>query len=67
METAKSLLKVTGDNTFLDLIAKQVDSMKTEFKAKHLQFMLMNSFATSKDTLEALAKYEDLGTGEQGA
>lgn len=26
--------------------------------------MLMNSFATSKDTLEALAKYEDLGTGD---
>merc|ERR1719247_3978589 len=28
-----------------------------------LKFMLMNSFSTSKDTLEALAKYKDLGTG----
>merc|ERR1711976_659733 len=27
------------------------------------KFMLMNSFSTSKDTLEALAKYPDLGTG----
>jgi len=26
--------------------------------------MLMNSFSTSKDTLEALAKYADLGTGD---
>jgi len=65
LEKAKSLLEVTGGNTFLDLIAKQVDSMKTEFKAKDLKFMLMNSFATSKDTLEALAKYEDLGAGEE--
>jgi len=64
LEKAKSLLKVTGDNTFLDLIAKQVESMKTEFKVKDLKFMLMNSFATSSDTLEALSKYSDLGTGD---
>merc|ERR1719297_510890 len=64
LEKAKSLLKVTGDNTFLDLIAKQVESMKSEFKVKDLKFMLMNSFATSQDTLEALAKYTDLGTGD---
>merc|ERR1719394_1436592 len=28
-----------------------------------MKFMLMNSFSTSKDTLEALAKYTSLGTG----
>merc|ERR1719487_2699795 len=28
-----------------------------------LQFMVMNSFSTSADTLEALKKYPDLGTG----
>merc|ERR1712232_330658 len=32
-------------------------------KMPDLKFMLMNSFSTSKDTLEALAKYKDLGTG----
>mmetsp|Transcript_104162 Transcript_104162/g.299802 ORF Transcript_104162/g.299802 Transcript_104162/m.299802 type:complete len:384 (+) Transcript_104162:2-1153(+) len=64
LEKAKSLLEVTEGNTFLDLIAKQVESMKSEFKVKNLKFMLMNSFATSKDTLEALSKYSDLGTGD---
>jgi len=62
LDKAKSLLTVTEGNSFLDLIAKQVASMKKEFKT-NLKFMLMNSFATSADTLEALSKYEDLGTG----
>jgi len=63
LEKAKSLLPVVEGNTFLDLIAKQVDYMKTNFDQKGLKFMLMNSFATSADTLEALSKYPDLGTG----
>lgn len=62
LDKAKSLLEVTGGLTFLDLIAKQVASMKKEFKTD-LKFMLMNSFSTSKDTLEALSKYPELGTG----
>jgi len=62
LDKAKSLLPVTGGNTFLDLIAKQVASMKEEFKTD-LAFMLMNSFATSADTLAALAAYPALGTG----
>merc|ERR1719401_1199397 len=64
LEKAKSLLEVSDGNSFLDLIAKQVESMKEEFKVKNLKFMLMNSFATSADTLEALNKYSDLGTGD---
>mmetsp|Transcript_58918 Transcript_58918/g.189482 ORF Transcript_58918/g.189482 Transcript_58918/m.189482 type:complete len:483 (+) Transcript_58918:95-1543(+) len=62
LDKAKSLLPVTGGLSFLDLIAKQVASMKESFKTD-LKFMLMNSFSTSADTLEALAKYTDLGTG----
>jgi len=62
LDKAKSLLPVTGGNSFLDLIAKQVAWMKQEYKTD-LAFMLMNSFATSADTLEALAKYPELGTG----
>merc|ERR1711988_560090 len=54
---------VVDGNSFLGLIAKQVDFMKKKFDSPDLKFMLMNSFATSKDTLEALAKYPDLGTG----
>lgn len=62
LEKAKSLLPVTGENTFLDLIAKQVADMKKTYKSE-IAFMLMNSFSTSADTLKALAKYPELGTG----
>merc|ERR1719272_2234583 len=64
LDKAKSLLPVTGDNTFLDLIAKQVEWMKNEYKQPDLNFMLMNSFSTSQDTKDALAKYPNLGTGD---
>jgi len=53
---AKSLLVVKGQDTFLDLIAKQVQATKSTF-GQDLAFMLMNSFSTSKDTLEHLSKY----------
>jgi len=62
LDRAKSLLTVAEGNTFLDLIAKQVSSMKSQYKAD-LAFMLMNSFSTSADTLAALSKYPELGTG----
>jgi UDP-N-acetylglucosamine pyrophosphorylase len=63
LEKAKSLLEISDGNTFLDLIAKQVATMKTTFKTD-LAFMLMNSFSTSADTLAALSKYTELGTGD---
>ena len=47
-----------GDS-FLDLTAKQVISMREEFKTQ-VNFMLMNSFNTSNDTLTFLQKYPDL-------
>jgi len=59
LDKAKSLLEVKGGNTFLDLTAKQVVSMRKNFKTK-VHFMLMNSFNTSKDTLNFLAKYPSL-------
>merc|ERR1719262_2206553 len=63
LDKAKSLLPVTGGNTFLDLIAQQVEFMKKKYSMPDMKFMLMNSFSTSADTLEALSKYPDLGTG----
>merc|ERR1712066_333894 len=63
LDKAKSLLPVVDGNTFLDLIAKQVAYMKEKFSSPDLKFMLMNSFSTSADTLAALSKYADLGTG----
>jgi UDP-N-acetylglucosamine pyrophosphorylase len=62
LDKAKSLLQVSSGNTFLDLIALQVKFMREKFKA-NVVFMLMNSFSTSADTLAALSKYPDLGTG----
>merc|ERR1719199_2100757 len=62
LEKAKSLLPLKGDDTFLDFIAKQVTHMR-KAAGVELAFMLMNSFATSQDTLTYLSKYADLATG----
>ena len=59
LDKAKSLLEVKGGNTFLDLTAKQVISMRKDFKLP-VKFMLMNSFNTSKDTLDFLSKYPSI-------
>ena len=50
LDKAKSLLKVKGEDTFLDLTAKQILKMRSETGTK-VKFMLMNSFSTSADTL----------------
>jgi len=62
LEKAKSLLPIKDGVTFLDFIAKQVLHMRSTFGVD-LAFMLMNSFSTSADTLEALAKYDSLAAG----
>jgi len=62
LEKAKSLLPIKDGITFLDFIARQVLHMRSVFGVE-LAFMLMNSFSTSKDTLEALAKYDTLAAG----
>ena len=60
LDKAKSLLSVKGTNTFLDLTAKQVLGMRKQFNVG-VKFMLMNSFNTSKDTLDFFAeKYPSL-------
>ena len=61
LEKAKSLLKIRGNDTFLDFIAKQVLHMRKEHNAT-MPFMLMNSFSTSADTLRALKGYKGLQT-----
>lgn len=64
LDKAKSLLKVKGQETFLDLTAKQVLSMREKFGMK-VKFMLMNSFSTSADTLSHLKKrYPELAAEE---
>jgi len=62
LEQAKSLLDLKEGDTFLDFIAKQTLDMRSKFGVE-LAFMLMNSFATSKDTLDHLSKYDKLAVG----
>ena len=57
LDFAKSLLVVKGQDTFLDLTAKQVLSMRKKLGV-NVRFMLMNSFSTSKDTMDFLKKCE---------
>jgi UTP--glucose-1-phosphate uridylyltransferase len=59
MERAKSLLCVRKGMSFLDVIARQVLHLRREHDAP-LPLMFMNSFHTSTDTMEALARYADL-------
>ena len=64
LDKAKSLLEVKNGDTFLDLTAKQVMSMRKEF-GQNVKFMLMNSFSTSDDTLDFFnTKYPDLAKEE---
>ncbi len=59
MERAKSLLPARDKLTFLDVLVKQVMSVRKRWGAR-LPLMLMNSFRTRDDTLAALGRYDDL-------
>lgn len=62
LEKAKSLLPVRGEDTFLDLIAKQVLRLRAQTGGEVPQFMLMNSFSTSADTAAHLdTRFPQLG------
>ena len=59
MTKAKSLVEVKDGQTFLDVIARQVLHLRERHGAP-IPLLLMNSFATRDDTLEALERYPDL-------
>ncbi len=59
MERAKSLLCVRSGLSFLDIIARQTLHLRERYDAP-LPLIFMNSFRTSADTMDALARYEDL-------
>lgn len=60
LERAKSLLPVKEGLTFLDFIVRQILHL-SQRHGTALRFLLMNSFSTSRDTLEFLRKYPGLG------
>jgi UTP--glucose-1-phosphate uridylyltransferase len=55
----KSLIEVKDGLTFLDIIARQVLSLRDRFGAR-LPLVLMNSFHTREASLAALDRYPDL-------
>jgi UTP--glucose-1-phosphate uridylyltransferase len=59
MTKAKSLVEVKDGHTFLDVIARQVLHLRESHGAQ-IPLLLMNSFATRDDSLEALERYPDL-------
>ncbi len=61
LEKAKSLLEVRPGVTFLDLIARQISHFRKTSGA-NVRFLLMNSFSTSADTREFLARHPELGS-----
>jgi UDP-N-acetylglucosamine pyrophosphorylase len=60
LEKAKSLLRVRGDLTFLDVIVRQYLNLRSSI-APQLALFFMNSFSTSDDTATALRHYQELG------
>ncbi|KAH9258966.1 hypothetical protein BASA81_002586 [Batrachochytrium salamandrivorans] len=59
LEKAKSLLEIKGGETFLSLSCKQIQrARKSHPECTSIQFMLMNSFSTSSDTLLAMQGLE---------
>lgn len=59
MAHAKSLLQVRDGLTFLDVIASQVMHARSTYDAQ-IPLILMNSFHTNDDSIEALKRYPDL-------
>jgi UTP--glucose-1-phosphate uridylyltransferase len=59
LDRAKSLLHVRDNLSFLDLIARQVLSARTEVRTD-IPLVLMNSFRTAQDSDRVLAGYPEL-------
>ena len=59
LKKAKTLLKIKGENNFLDVIAQQILHLRKK-SGKDIPLILMHSFNTQKDSLSYLEKYSDL-------
>jgi UTP--glucose-1-phosphate uridylyltransferase len=59
LESAKSLIEVRPGSSFLDLVARQVLTLRSRTGGR-VPLILMNSFRTADDTSTALQAYPDL-------
>src|SRR3954471_17538486 len=62
LQRAKSLLEAKDGLSFLDVIARQVLGLRARHDAP-VPLVLMDSFSTREDSLEALARYPELECG----
>ncbi len=60
LQKAKSLLEIKPGVSFLDLIVRQVKSLRAR-AGYPVNLLLMNSFSTSEDTLAYLSRYAEDG------
>ncbi|MGA0854429.1 MAG: UTP--glucose-1-phosphate uridylyltransferase, partial [Luteolibacter sp.] len=65
LQGPKSLLEVREGTNFLDLMVRQVLSLR-ESAGAPVRLLLMNSFSTSEGTLEHLQKYRTEGMADAG-
>jgi len=63
LDTAKSLLVVRDGLTFLDFTVRQIQQLRSKH-GSGLRFLLMNSFVTSRETLDFLKRFPELGRAE---
>jgi UDP-N-acetylglucosamine pyrophosphorylase len=66
LDKAKSLIPVKDGRTFLDFIARQILWLRQRNGTRGPRFLLMDSFSTSADTLDYLARYPELA-GDGGS
>ena len=63
LSKAKSLLPVKGNMNFLDIIARQILTLRAQ-QGNDIHLIFMDSFSTQMDTLKYLDKYPDLAKGD---
>ena len=64
LQKAKSLLEIKPGVTFLDLIVRQVQSLRHQAGC-HVNLLLMDSFSTSDDTMAYLSRYAEDGFADR--
>lgn len=63
LSRAKSLLPVKGNMNFLDIIVRQILTIRAQL-ALHLPLIFMNSYNTHEDTIQYLNRYPDLSKND---
>jgi len=63
LDRTKSLIRVRGEESFLDFIARQILYWRGQTGGSAPRFLLMNSFSTRGETLSFLERYPEIVAG----